>query len=84
MNKSIKSTLYRYLDNLPESDVSLWGITDIIQARTGTRVMPHTIKAYCKEYADAAGAEFTIKRQNESIYHFTPGFKIAGALGGKE
>jgi uncharacterized protein YbcC (UPF0753/DUF2309 family) len=84
MNRLIKSTLYRYLDSLPESDISLWGITDLMQARTLFRVMPHTVKRYCKDYADAAGAGFTIKKQNESIYHFTPGLKIAGALGGKE
>lgn len=84
MNRGIKRLLYQYLDTLPETDVSLWGITDLMQARSGYRVMPHQVRRYCKDYADAAGALFYCIKQNESIYRFVPGCKIAGALSGKE
>ena len=42
------------------------------------------VRAACKDYADAAGAEFYCADHAHSKYRYVPGFKIAGALKGKE
>jgi hypothetical protein len=46
---------------------------------TGRRTMPHTVKEYCKEYADMAGGEFYCVKPREGKYHYKPFLKIAGA-----
>lgn len=79
MRKTVKSVLHEILDNLPESNISLWGITDALNLRTGKRTMPHTVKEYCKEYADIAGGEFYCVKPREGKYHYKPFLKIAGA-----
>ena len=82
--KSIKQTLFAMLDDLPSGRYGLWTITDALNDVTKLRTMPHTVKSYCKEYADAAGAEFRCVVNAKSIYEYTSGYKIAGALEGKE
>ena len=81
---SIKSTLWELFDELPEDDYGLWPLTDLLNIKTGRRTMPHQVKKYAKEYADRAGAEFYCVVQNEAIYHYKPGFRIAGSLPGRE
>jgi len=79
MRKTAKSVLHEILDDLPETNISLWGLTDRLNFTTGKRTMPHTVKAYCKEYADMAGAEFYCIKPREGKYHYKPFLRIAGS-----
>lgn len=81
---SVRSELFKYLDELPPGRYGLWPLTDSINLITEHRTMPHQVKAYCKDYADRAGAEFRCVLPRNSIYEYVPGVKIAGALEGKE
>ena len=81
---TLKAAVYFYLDEQPEQIFSLWGLTDLIGFTVGRRVMPHTVRAACKDYADASGAEFYCVDNAHSRYKYVPGFKIAGALTGRE
>jgi len=81
---TLKAAVYFYLDEQPEQIFSLWGLTDLIGLTVGRRVMPHTVRAACKDYADASGAEFYCVDNAHSRYKYIPGFKIAGALTGRE
>lgn len=81
---TLKAAVYSFLDDQPEQTFSLWGLTDLIGFTVGRRVMPHTVRDACKTYADAAGAEFYCVDRAHSKYKYVPGFKIAGALKGKE
>ena len=81
---TLKAAVYSYLDEQPEQVFSLWGISDLIGYTVGRRVMPHTVRAACKDYADASGAEFYCVDNAHSRYKYVPGFKIAGALTGRE
>jgi len=75
----IKSTLWKMMDELPVGRYGLWTLTDALNALTGQRTMPHTVKRYIKEYADISGAGFICVVQNDAIYQYDPGHKIAGA-----
>ena len=81
---TLKAAVYSYLDEQPEQVFSLWGLSDLMGFAVGRRVMPHTVRAACKDYADASGAEFYCVDNAHSRYKYVPGFKIAGALEGKE
>lgn len=81
---SVRAVLFAYLDELPPGRYGLWPLTDALNLRTNKRTMPHQVKAYCKDYADRAGAEFRCVLPRNSIYEYVPGVKISGALEGKE
>ena len=77
---TIKAALWEMLDDLPSGRYGLWTLTDSLNAITGHRTMPHTVRRYIKEYADASGAVFVCVVQNDAIYQYEPGYKIAGAF----
>ena len=77
---TLKSAVYAFLDGSDETVFSLWGLTDEIAYTVGWRVMPHTVAKTCKQYADAAGAEFYCIDRAHSKYKYVPGCKIAGAI----
>ena len=81
---TLNAAVYSYLDEQPEQVFSLWGLSDLMGFAVGRRVMPHTVRAACKDYADASGAFFYCVDNAHSRYKYVPGFKIAGALEGKE
>ena len=84
-NKTIKAYLWELLDDLPSGKYGLWYLTDSLNIITGHRSMPHTVRRYIREYCEYSGAEFVCIVQNDAIYQYTQGYKIAGALiGGKE
>lgn len=77
---TIKAALWNLFDSLTECDISGWRLFDLMYARTGRKTYPQTLLDYCREYADIAGAEFRCIDRERSIYRFTPGVKIAGAI----
>lgn len=81
---TIREAVTEILDTSPETVFSLWWITDSVGFAVGSRTMPHTVRAACKDYADASGAEFYCVDNAHSRYKYVPGFKIAGALTGRE
>ena len=81
---TIREAVTEILDDSPETVFSLWGLTDAVCFAVGSRTMPHTVRAACKDYADAAGALFYCVDRSHSKYKYVPGFKIAGALTGRE
>lgn len=83
-DKTIKAHLWLMLDNLPSGNYGLWYLTDTLNLITGHRTMPHTVRDYCKDYAERAGGSFKCVVHNDSIYAYESGAKIAGSLGGKE
>ena len=84
MNRGVKSSLYAYLDTLPACNVGAWELFAAMQARTGRKTMPATLLSYARDYADASGASFVCVDPAESRYKFEQGYKIAGALTGRE
>lgn len=73
------------MDNLPPGRYGLWTLTDMLNDITGHRTMCHTVRDYCKDYAERAGGSFKCVIHNDSIYEYIAGVKIAGSLsGGKE
>jgi hypothetical protein len=81
---TLSNVIAEYLDNSPDRVFSLWGLTDYIGAVVGWRVMPHTVRDACREYADRAGALFYCIDRKHSQYQYIHGCKIAGALTGRE
>jgi hypothetical protein len=81
---TVASALYNFLDTLPECNISGWKLFDELVAITGRETYPNTLLQYARRYADMAGAEFVCVDRNKSVYHYKPGYKISGALGGKE
>ena len=82
---SVKSALWKYLDNLPQCEISSWQLYDAMFALTGRHTLPSTLLSYAREYADQSGCDITCIDNQRSIYRYTPGYKISGAItGGKE
>lgn len=81
---TIKDHLWELLDELPSGRYGLWTLTDMLNGITGHRSMPHTVKRMIVDYCDIAGASFTCVVHNKSIYAYKQGYKISGALTGKD
>ena len=81
---TIREIVTDLLDNSPETVFSLWGLADTVGLRKGERTMPHTVREACRDYADRAGAEFYCVDRKRSQYKYVPGFRISGALEGRE
>jgi hypothetical protein len=77
---TIKAALWYMMDDLPAGRYGLWTLTDMLNVQTDHRTMPHTVKRYIREYCDVAASEFTCVVQNDSIYLWTPGYKISGSF----
>lgn len=78
--KTLRQSVFEYLDSLPECNLSGWQLHDEMLARTGEHHYPETILKSCRVYADISGASFTCVDKQRSIYHFITGCKIAGAI----
>ena len=79
---SVKSALWKYLDNLSRCEISSWQLYDAMYALTGRHTLPSTLLSYAREYADLSGSDFTCIDNQRSIYRYTPGYKISGAITG--
>jgi hypothetical protein len=77
---SVKSELWKYLDNLPQCEISSWQLYDAMHAITGRCTLPSTLISYAREYADISGSEFTCFDNQKSEYKYIPGHKISGAI----
>jgi len=80
---TIKAELYKLMDDLPAGRYGMWDITDMLNNITKARTQPHTVKRYCKEYADASGSDFICVVPNKSIFEYRPHCKIAGSFADK-
>jgi hypothetical protein len=77
---TIKSTIYRLLDDLPAGEISGWLLFDLMYAATGRKTYPDTLLKYARGYADTSGAVFECVDRARSIYRYEPGAKISGAI----
>lgn len=85
MKLSVRQTLFRYLDSLPECTIYGLHLQMTINGITGKATFASTILSYAKDYADRSGATFECLKKQESKYHYIPCVKISGALDyGKE
>lgn len=77
---TIKAHLWAFLDQLGPAKISGWALFDEMHARTGRMTYPPTLLDYAREYADISGGEFRCVDPARSVYKFSPGAKIAGAI----
>ena len=77
---TIKAHLWEFLDQLGPATISGWRLFDEMVARTGRKTYPPTLLDYAREYADFSGALLECVDPARSVYRFTPGHKIAGAI----
>jgi len=77
---SVKSELWKYLDNLPQCEISSWQLYDAMHAITGRCTLPSTLLSYAREYSDISGSDFICIDNQTSLYRYTPNCKISGAI----
>ena len=77
---TVKASLWELLDSMTERKISGWQLFAMMEARTNRATYPSTLLDYVREYCDASGASFVCVDPVRSLYEYTPGHKIAGAL----
>ena len=77
---TIKAALWAFLDQLGPGTISGWRLFEEMLARTGRKTYPSTLIEYAREYADFSGAAFECVDPARSVYRYTPGMRIAGAI----
>ena len=81
---TIREIVTDLLDNSPERFFLLGKLTYWAGKRHGHEVKRRQVYEACRDYADRAGAEFYCVDRKRSQYRYVPGFRIAGALEGRE
>ena len=81
---TVTQCVHKVLDDLPPCLISGWDLHDRVFSEIGHKAYPSTLLKMARDYADMAGAEFICVDRHQSLYKYKPGYKIAGALGGKE
>jgi alpha-D-ribose 1-methylphosphonate 5-triphosphate synthase subunit PhnL len=77
---TVTESLHEYLDSLPPTTFSGWRLYDVMLARTGHKTYPGVLLDKSREYCKLSGATLICVDKRRSIYEYTPGAKIAGAI----